>query len=234
VVAPSDNSLESNSINSFNRTGDGVIIDIGTGDGHYVYQSARQNPTKFYIGIDANTRPLRKVSEKIYRKVTKGGAPNALFIQASVEDLPTELDGVADEVHVHFPWGSLLKAVANGELKVLHGIRRICGVDALLEIVIGIDPERDAAEIERLGLEQLSDEYINHELRNRYLLANLEIVEHGLISNLEVPTIKSSWAQRLRGNSSRSIVYWIARAIRGDSAGLAPDKRGLRTSDSHD
>ena len=41
-----------------------------------------------------------------------------LFIQAAVEDLPPELDGVADEVHVHFPWGSLLRAVATGELDV--------------------------------------------------------------------------------------------------------------------
>lgn len=222
MVAPSDNSPEENYINSLDRTGDGVIIDIGTGDGHYVYQSARQNPTKFYIGIDANTRPLRKVSEKIYRKVTKGGAPNAIFIQASVEDLPTELDGVADEVHVHFPWGSLLKGVANGELNVLQGIRRICSVDALLEVVIGIDPERDAAEVERLGLEQLSEEYIAKVLRGRYFLAGLEIVEHGVIPNSSAPAIKSSWAKRLKGNSNRSIAFWIARAIRGDSAGLAP------------
>jgi hypothetical protein len=183
-----------------------------------MYQSARQNPPKFYIGIDVNTRPLRKVSEKIYRKVTKGGAPNALFIQSSVEDLPTELVGVADEVHVHFPWGSLLKAVANGELNVLQGIRRICADDALVEIVTGIDLERDAAEIERLGLEQLSDGYIDHELRSRYLVANLEIVEHGLMTKSHLPTIKSSWARRLRGNSNRQIAYWIARAIRGDSA----------------
>ena len=27
-----------------------------------------------------------------------------LFIQSAVEDLPAELNGVADEVHVHFPW----------------------------------------------------------------------------------------------------------------------------------
>lgn len=211
-----------------------MIIDIGTGDGYYVYQSARQNPTKSYIGIDPNTRPLRKVSEKIHRKVTKGGAPNALFIQATVEDLPKELDGVADEVHVHFPWGSLLKAVTNGDLNVLQGIRRICAVNAWVKIVIGIDPERDAAEIERLGLEQLSEAYITGVLRNRYLAANLDLIEHGVISNSGERTIKSSWAQRLRGNSNREIVYLIARAIRGDSAGLAPAERGLRMSDSPD
>ena len=56
MVAPSDNWIKPPSTNSSDRTGEGVIIDIGTGDGRFVYQSARQNPNKFYIGIDPNTR----------------------------------------------------------------------------------------------------------------------------------------------------------------------------------
>jgi len=63
-----------------------------------------ENPQRFYIGIDANAQPLEKISEKIYRKPTKGGLPNVLFVQAAVEALPPELDGVADEIHIHFPW----------------------------------------------------------------------------------------------------------------------------------
>ena len=39
-----------------------------------------------------------------------------------VEDLPAELDGVADELHVHFPWGSLLRAVGVGKVDVLPGL----------------------------------------------------------------------------------------------------------------
>jgi 16S rRNA (adenine(1408)-N(1))-methyltransferase len=70
-----------------------VTLDIGTGDGLFVYRSARSHPTQFFVGIDPNTRPLQKISQKIYRKPAKGGAPNALFIQASVENLPEELNG---------------------------------------------------------------------------------------------------------------------------------------------
>jgi 16S rRNA (adenine(1408)-N(1))-methyltransferase len=124
-----------------------VIVDIGTEDGVFVYQSARRNPRKLYIGVDANPRPLEKISEKIHRKPAKGGAPNALFVQAAVEDLPPELDGVADEVHVHFPWGSLLRAMATGDPAVLRNLRRICSPGALLEVVIGVDPERDRGEV---------------------------------------------------------------------------------------
>lgn len=81
MAVPSDNSIKPPSIDSSNHTGQGVIIDIGTGDGRFVYHSVRRNPNKFYIGIDPNTRPLEKISEKIHRKTAKGGAPNALFIQ---------------------------------------------------------------------------------------------------------------------------------------------------------
>ena len=60
-------------------TGEGVVIDIGTGDGLFVYECARANPNKFYIGIDANPRPLEKVSEKIHRNPAKRGLPNVLL-----------------------------------------------------------------------------------------------------------------------------------------------------------
>src|SRR6185503_2773274 len=123
------------------RTGEGIVIDMGTGDGRFVYQCARQNPRKFYIGIDANPRPLEKISEKIHRKPGKGGLPNVLFIQAAIEDLPSELEAVGDEVHVHFPWGSLLAVVANGDEAGLNKLRPICAPEATVEIVIALDAE---------------------------------------------------------------------------------------------
>ena len=193
-------------------TGEGIVLDIGTGDGHFVSESARRNPNKFYIGIDANPRPLEKISEKIHRNPAKGGLPNVLFIQASLEDLPAELDGVADEVHIHFPWGSLLRAVATGDEKALRGLRRVCSPDAVLEILIGLDPERDRSEIERLGLKPLTNAYIEAELTPRYEAAGFEIVESGVVAQTEWPKLKSSWAKRLRGNADRALVYLIARA----------------------
>lgn len=188
------------------------MIDIGTGDGLFVYQCARRNQKKFYIGIDANPRPLEKISEKIHRKPSKGGLPNVIFIQSAVEELPSELDGVADEVHVHFPWGSLLRAVATGNQAVLLNLRRICSSEALLEVVIGLDPERDRSEIERLGLQSISLEYIDSTLAAHYRKAGFEILERGMLSPSEWPKIQTSWAKRLKGNVGRSLIYIIARA----------------------
>jgi len=213
VAVPSDNSINPPSTNSLGDTGEGVIIDIGTGDGRFVYQSARRNPNKFYIGIDPNTRPLEKISEKIHRKPAKGGAPNVLFVQTAIEDLPAELDGVANEVHVHFPWGSLLRAVAKGDVDVLRSLRRICVANALLEVVIGIDPERDRSELERLGLEQLSLEFIDNVLAANYTAAGFQIIERGILAASEWPHLETSWAKRLQGNEHRPITYLIARAL---------------------
>jgi 16S rRNA (adenine(1408)-N(1))-methyltransferase len=99
-----------------------VIVYIGTGDGRYVFRSARAHPDKFYIGIDVQPKALEKISEKIHRKPEKGGLPNVLFVQAPVEELPPELNQVADEIHIHFPLGSLLRSVAVGDKKVLAPI----------------------------------------------------------------------------------------------------------------
>ena len=213
MEVPPDNWTKAPSTNSSDPIGEGVIIDIGTGDGRFVYQSARQHPNKFYIGIDPNARPLEKISEKIHRKPAKGGAPNVLFIQAAVEDLPAELNGVADEVHVHFPWGSLLRAVATGEVAVLQNLRRICAPGALLEVVIGLDPARDQSEIDRLGLTPPTIEFIDEQLRPNYVTAGFQIIERGILAASEWPEFNTSWAKRLQGNEQRPITYLIARAV---------------------
>ena len=196
---------------SLPHTGGGIVIDIGTGDGRFVYQSARRNPDKFYIGIDPSTRPLAKISQKVRRRPEKGGLANVLFIQAAIEDLPSDLDGVADEVHIHFPWGSLLRAVAVGEKAALSNIRRICSCDALLEVVMALDAERDQSEIQRLGIEPVTSEYLKTTLAARYRAAGFEVSEAEVCSS-DWPGLKTSWAARLRGRGGRPLAYLIARA----------------------
>ena len=187
-------------------------MDIGTGDGRFVYQGAKENPARFYIGIDPNAKPLEKVSMKATRKPAKGGARNVLFVQASVEDLPNELNNVADEIHIHFPWGSLLRSVATGERDVLQGLRRIMVDGGLLEVVIGVDADRDRTEVERLGLPHISLDYLTSVLEPRYRASRLAIKEKGSLAAHEWPHLQSSWARRLSGNDRRQVVYFIAEA----------------------
>jgi len=205
VEEPSDSSISKPSKHLSPPTNEGIVIDIGTGDGLFVYQRARQNPRKFYIGVDANPRSLEKVSEKIHRRSAKGGLPNVLFLQAAVEDLPPELDGIADEVHVHFPWGSLLRAVAVGDDEVLRSIRRLCSSEALLEVVIGLDSERDRSEIERLGLGCVSLEQIDSVLSSKYRSAGFEILERGTASPSAWPELSDILGAAAEGEHEQII-----------------------------
>jgi 16S rRNA (adenine(1408)-N(1))-methyltransferase len=202
-----------NSEDLLNHTGEGVVLDIGTGDGRFVSALARQNPHKFYIGIDANTKALEKISMKATRKPNKGGLPNVLFIQAAVEDLPEELNETADEIHIHFPWGSLLRAVVLGEEKVLAALRRICAPECALEIIIGIDEERDKGEMERLGLPGLSTEYLQKTLIPKYEAAGFALLEKGNLSSSEWAKIETSWAKKLRGNEQRRVTFLVFEAV---------------------
>jgi len=185
-------------------------MDVGTGDGLFVYKSAQRDPRTFYIGIDANRRPLEKISEKIHRRPDKGGLSNVLYVQASVEDLPAELDAIAAEVFVQFPWGSLLRGVAGGDETVLGNLRRLCLPKARLHITMGLDHQRDRHEWERLELARISREYVGAVLAGRYRNAGFRII--GELSSPDEVEIRTSWDKRLRRNSSRSLFRILAEA----------------------
>jgi 16S rRNA (adenine(1408)-N(1))-methyltransferase len=172
-----------------------------------VYRSAVREPEKFFIGLDANARPLAKVSERIYRRAERGGAPNALFVQAAVENLPEELNAVAGEIHVQFPWGSLLRAVATGEEVVLNSLHGLCRSHARLQVTIGFDPARDRSALKRLGLTDLSATYLERELVSRYEANGFKMEDCGILSSAEWPEIESSWAAKLRRIPTRKLIY---------------------------
>jgi 16S rRNA (adenine(1408)-N(1))-methyltransferase len=133
-------------------------------------------------------------------------------VHAVAEDLPPELDSVAAEVWVNFPWGSLLRAVVVGDKVVLSNLRRICAPQAELKIFISLDTERDRSEIESLELPQISREFLKTVLKPRYEAAGFEVVKADELPNEQWPQIRTSWAKRLRDNRQRSLIYICAQA----------------------
>jgi 16S rRNA (adenine(1408)-N(1))-methyltransferase len=188
-----------------------VVVDLGTGDGLFVYQCARANPDKLYVGIDANARQLDKISEKLHRNPRKGGAPNALFVRAAAEALPSELDGMADEVYVNLPWGSLLRGVAIADAGVLSGIRRISRSQALLKIIIAHDPVRDRLELDRLQIPPLSVNYLQDFVAPRYEQLGFKPLTISELAYEEWNKISTSWAKRLRSRSTRRVFELVFR-----------------------
>jgi len=184
-----------------------IVLDIGTGDGKYILKSARSAPTTFFIGIDPSAQVMEESSKKINRKISKGGVTNALFVLSRVENLPHELDGIAEEIHINMPWGSLLEGLIMGEQIVLQNITRVAKPDAKLEILINYSifhGERVSQDMSHLPL--LTYEYIDEYLSDKYLNAGLVIVERELVGKNDIVNMNTVWAKKLAyGREPRTI-----------------------------
>jgi len=150
---------------------------------------------------------------KATRKPEKGGLPNAIFVQAAAEDLPCEFTGIASEIFINFPWGSLLRGVAVGDSEVLASLRRVAVPDCQLKIVFGIDVTRDRSEIIRLGLPKLSQEYLQDELLPRCQTAGFKALTAELLDAAELGNLDTAWARKLRTGTGRVFAYLSFRAV---------------------
>ena len=146
---------------------------------------------------------------KATRKPAKGGLPNAMFVQAAVEDLPEEFAGVANEIHINFPWGSLLRAIATADENVLKSLRRLAAREYVLRITIGVDPERDQSELARLNIPEITIEYLEHVLIPRYEALGFAIIDCRQLAANEWSRLETSWARKLQPNAGRRVFYLV-------------------------
>jgi SAM-dependent methyltransferase len=126
-----------------------VLLDLGTGDGRYVHALADRNPDWFIIGVDTCRENLEDHS--------RAKAPNMLFLIASAQDLPHELNGLVSHITINFPWGSLLQSLLAGDASLLNGLSCIARHEASIEILLnggamtenGVDLECGAIRIQQ-------------------------------------------------------------------------------------
>jgi 16S rRNA (adenine(1408)-N(1))-methyltransferase len=175
------------------------VVDLGTGDGRSVLHAARRDPDAFVIGIDADAVSMREASRKAARGPNKGGVPNAMFVVGSVGSLPVELEAVADEVRVTFPWGSLLRGVLGVDAAVLGGIARVAKVGAEIRALVSVT-ERDG-----LGLNAQVDPSV-------YDAHGLRLIEARAATENEIAETNSTWAKRLRAGVARPVT--LVRSVR--------------------
>jgi 16S rRNA (adenine(1408)-N(1))-methyltransferase len=105
---------------------DQVLLDLGTGDGRFVRHMARLSPERLAIGVDACRENLRAVS--------RTAPPNAVYVIANVLALPCELAGLASQITINFPWGSLLHGLLDDKQSLLQGIAAAARLGAVLEL----------------------------------------------------------------------------------------------------
>jgi 16S rRNA (adenine(1408)-N(1))-methyltransferase len=158
------------------------------------------------IGIDASAAGMAEASRRAARPARKGGLPNALFVVAAAEALPAELDGCADALTVHFPWGSLLRGLLSANATVLCGLARVTRPGADLTLLLSVTPRDNVpgmAALDEAALRSLAGSYANHGLA-------LTDVRPATMDDLD--RSHSTWAKRLQAEATRAV--WCVRFCR--------------------
>jgi 16S rRNA (adenine(1408)-N(1))-methyltransferase len=95
---------------------------------------------------------MADASRRAAAKPARGGLENVLFIEASLENLGTAFDGLADRLTVNYPWGSLLRGIALPDSALLAKLAALARPGAELDVLVNMSPLRDGAYATRLGL----------------------------------------------------------------------------------
>lgn len=193
--------VESLSLESY----EDVLIDIGTGSGRYPYERAKDNPKVFCIGLDPATN-MEKMSVKSRKKEAKGGVRNLLYVISSLENAPQLLNGLATEIYVTLPWGSLLEGIVKGEEVFIKNIVAMAqGKGTFFRTCFSYSSIHEPSEIEKRGLPLLSLEYLNEVLSLKYKSQGIEITKASVLTEEDLKSMGTLWAKKLSIGKTREI-----------------------------
>jgi 16S rRNA (adenine(1408)-N(1))-methyltransferase len=172
-----------------------------------VLRAARANAARLTIGVDADAASMKRAA----RRALRSRLTNAVFVVAAVESLPSELTGVAEQVTISFPWGSLLRGLLTDDGGVLPAVSRICRPGATVTAVWSLI-ERDRAVAPAPAA-----------LVRRFAHVGLEVDVLRRASADEVAATESSWAKRLGAGDDRPATILRARKRAGLGRAVQPD-----------
>jgi len=174
-------------------------LDLGTGDGRYVQALAVRNPDRFFIGIDSCRENLQERS--------RAKLPNMLFVIASAQDLPCELNGLISHITINFPWGSLLRSLLTGDPGLMRGLESVSRSGAALDIHINGGALAEAGWTLEAGAEQIYSSTIQ---------AGWMVNAPELLNAAALRNFPSTWAKRIAVGRDPQ-----AAALRGRAASQA-------------
>jgi 16S rRNA (adenine(1408)-N(1))-methyltransferase len=161
--------------------------------------------------MDPARENLERYSARIYRKPRRGGLGNVLYVIASVESLPSELEGLAEQIYVNFPWGSLLQGIVLGDQKMLASITEVSRPVGTLVMLVNTSVFRDPVPLEVQHLPELTLDYVDGVMAPAYAEVGLRIVERGVLSEGEMKQVQTTWAKRLAYGRDPGTFYIRAR-----------------------
>ncbi|MFZ2664220.1 MAG: class I SAM-dependent methyltransferase [Patescibacteria group bacterium] len=180
-----------------------IALDIGTGDGRFVYKSSIHNPNTLYMGIDPSEKQLQVYSKRAVRKKIN----NVLFIVGSIENFPINDDEIIDEIHITLPWGTLLESIAKPTKNTISKLSKLLKKDGKLEIIFGYTPEFEPSETKRLDLPVIGDGLIQDTIIPLFESCKLTLSICKELSKKELKEIETTWAKKLHFGKNRKIYY---------------------------
>lgn len=172
-----------------------IILDLGTGDGRYVHHLVERNPHWFIIGVDTCRENLREHS--------RAKLPNMLFVIASAQDLPRELNGRVSHVTINFPWGSLLESLLTGDASLMRGLESISSPITSMEVYLNGGALAEAGATLEIGAERIY---------NNMLQAGWNANRPEMMNACALRKFPSTWAKRLaHGRDPRAMQLSLRR-----------------------
>ena len=166
-----------------------IHLDLGTGDGRFIRCMAEHHPHSFFIGVDACRENLRDNS---HRKL-----PNALFVIASAQSLPLELNGLISHITINFPWGRLLESLLTDDARLMNSLEYISSSIAAVEVCLNGGALAEVG----MALEAGADQIYNNMLRSGWQINTPLLMNANTLRNFP-----STWAKRLAfGRDPRAI-----------------------------
>jgi len=187
---------------------DETILDLGTGDGRFVNNLARQRPRTAVVGVDLVAANLRQAS--------RAAPDNARFVVADALALPAELNGLANRIAVNFPWGSLLRGLLDGDSGLLAGLRAVAVRPAALDVRLNAGALAEAGWCLETGAEHMVTV-----LRD----AGLAVGTPRVLRPADLRTLPTTWSKRLAfGRDPRAVAIeaTIPASIAGPAAERSP------------
>lgn len=179
-------------------------LDLGTGDGKFLYKQAKLFPETYYIGIDANLSNMSYLSWKVCCKPSRGGGQkNIALIHSLVEHLPEELCSIGDSMTINFPWSSLLHGLVTPDRNMLSRIVRLGKKNSSIQILLNYTIFQNHVYREKLQLPHVTTQYVHQYLKGVYLQEGIRISEVAL-QNLSINA--SSWGKSLTLSGNREVL----------------------------
>jgi 16S rRNA (adenine(1408)-N(1))-methyltransferase len=135
------------------------------------------------------------------RRASRRGPANALFVVAAAEQLPPELHGVADELTILLPWGSLLRGVLalDDAAAAAHGIASLLAPGGVATAILSIENRDGLGNLPRLDAPDACSA-----LRRRWRDHGLTVCDLRPTTTEEIAATGSTWAKRLAAGRGRS------------------------------